>query len=85
VVSAVGAGELHASLNPGDGVETFHRIESSLFLRERKARGVSGEGNAAADSEMGTGKAGRLRIGAVCKEKQVPPLRRRWALRLRWE
>jgi hypothetical protein len=35
VVGAMGAGELHASLDAGDGVETLHRFESSLFLVKR--------------------------------------------------
>ncbi len=34
VVGAVGAGELHASLDAGDGVETLHRFQSSLFVGE---------------------------------------------------
>jgi hypothetical protein len=46
VVRTMGAGKLHASFDAGDGVEALHRIQSSLFVRERKARGVSGEGNA---------------------------------------
>ena len=46
VVSAVGAGEPHASLNAGDGVETLHRFESSPFAREGKARGLGSESNA---------------------------------------
>jgi hypothetical protein len=45
VVGAVGAGELHASLDACDGVEAFHRFQSSLFVREGKARGWGGEGN----------------------------------------
>jgi glycyl-tRNA synthetase alpha subunit len=35
VVGAMGAGELHASLDAGDGVETLHRFESSLFSGKR--------------------------------------------------
>ena len=35
VVGAMGAGELHASLNAGNGVETLHRFESSLFAEKR--------------------------------------------------
>jgi hypothetical protein len=31
-VGAMGAGELHASLDAGDGVETLHSFQSSLFL-----------------------------------------------------
>lgn len=46
VVGAVGAGELHASLNAGNGVEALHNIECSLFAGKRKARGWGGEGNA---------------------------------------
>ena len=46
VVSAVGAGELHASFNARHGVEAFHRFECSLFWGEGKTRGVGGEGNA---------------------------------------
>ncbi len=34
VVSAVGAGEPHASLDACHGVETFHRFECSLLARE---------------------------------------------------
>jgi hypothetical protein len=45
MVRAMGAGELHASLDAGDRVKALHRIQSSLFIREGKARGVSGEGN----------------------------------------
>ena len=45
VVGAVGAGELHASLDAGHGVEALHRFQSSLFVREGKARGWGGEGN----------------------------------------
>jgi hypothetical protein len=45
VVGAMGAGEPHASLDAGDGVETLHRIECSLLAANEKARGVSGEGN----------------------------------------
>jgi hypothetical protein len=45
VMGAVGAGELHASLDAGDGVEALHNFECSLLARERKARGVSSEGN----------------------------------------
>ena len=40
VVGAVGAGELHASLDAGDGVEALHRFESSLFVRGGKTRRV---------------------------------------------
>jgi hypothetical protein len=61
VVSAVGAGELHASLDASDCVETFHRVESSLFLRERKTRGVSSEGNARGSSTAGTKEPQRLK------------------------
>ena len=32
VVGATGAGELHASLDAGDGVVSFHNFESSLFV-----------------------------------------------------
>jgi hypothetical protein len=39
VVGAVGAGKLHASFDAGDGVKALHRIQCSLFARERKARG----------------------------------------------
>ena len=35
VVGAVGAGELHASLDAGDGVEALHWFESSLFVEKR--------------------------------------------------
>jgi hypothetical protein len=45
VVSAMGAGEPHASLDAGDGVETLHTIECSLPAANEKARGVSSEGN----------------------------------------
>jgi hypothetical protein len=45
VVSAMGAGEPHASLDAGDGVEALHRIECSLLAANEKARVVSGEGN----------------------------------------
>jgi len=45
VVGAMGAGEPHASLDASDGVKTLHSIKCSLLARERKARGVSGEGN----------------------------------------
>jgi len=45
VVGAVGAGELHASLDAGDGVEALHRFQSSLFVGEGKARGWGSEGN----------------------------------------
>jgi len=34
VVGATGAGELHASLDAGDGVVSFHNFESSLFVVE---------------------------------------------------
>ena len=34
VVSAVGAGELHASFNARHAVETLHRFECSPFVRE---------------------------------------------------
>jgi len=44
-VGAVGAGELHASLDAGDGVEALHRFQSSLFMGEGKARGWGSEGN----------------------------------------
>ena len=40
VVGAVGAGELHASLDAGDGVEALHRFECSLFVRGGKTRRV---------------------------------------------
>lgn len=46
VVGAMGAGELHASLDAGDGVKALHNFESKLFGGEGKSRGVSGEGNA---------------------------------------
>jgi hypothetical protein len=36
VVGAVGAGELHASLDAGDGVETFHNL-SVIVWRENSA------------------------------------------------
>jgi hypothetical protein len=45
VVSAMGAGEPHASLDAGYSVETLHRIECSLLAANEKARGLSGEGN----------------------------------------
>jgi hypothetical protein len=45
VVGAVGAGELHTSLDAGDAVEALHNFECSLLARERKALGVSSEGN----------------------------------------
>lgn len=35
VVGAMGAGELHASLDAGDGVETLHSFESNLFSGKR--------------------------------------------------
>ena len=35
VVGAVGAGELHASLDAHDGVEALHRFECSLFVKKR--------------------------------------------------
>jgi hypothetical protein len=35
VMSAVGAGEPHASLNAGDGIETLHKFQSSLFVEKR--------------------------------------------------
>jgi hypothetical protein len=35
MVGAVGAGELHASLDAVDGVETLHMVQSSLFLGKR--------------------------------------------------
>jgi hypothetical protein len=50
VVSAVRAGELHASLDARHGVETLHRFECSLLAREGKARGWGSEGNAGAVS-----------------------------------
>ena len=56
VVGAMGAGELHASFDAGDGVEALHEIQCSLFAREGKARGVGSEGNqwtAGEASEMG--------------------------------
>ena len=53
VVGAVGAGELHASLDPRDGVEPLHRFQSSLFVREGKARGWGGEGNARGEFRSG--------------------------------
>jgi hypothetical protein len=34
VVGAVGAGELHASLDPRDAVKALHRFESSLFVEK---------------------------------------------------
>jgi len=34
VVGATGACELHASLDAGDGVVSFHNFESSLFMVE---------------------------------------------------
>ena len=34
VVGAVGAGELHASLDACDGVVSFHNFQSSLFVVE---------------------------------------------------
>jgi hypothetical protein len=39
VVGAVGAGELHASLDASDGVEALHNFESSLLVEEGKVRG----------------------------------------------
>lgn len=45
VMGAVGAGELHPSLNARDGVEALHSFECSPLERERKARAVSSEGN----------------------------------------
>jgi hypothetical protein len=51
VVGAMGAGELHASLDAGDGVEAFHRIQSSLFVGKGKTRGWGGEGNAGCECE----------------------------------
>ena len=38
VVGAVGAGELHASLDARDGVEALHSSECSPLAEERKAR-----------------------------------------------
>jgi len=38
VVSAVGAGELHAALDAHHGVEAFHNFECSLFTQKGKAR-----------------------------------------------
>jgi hypothetical protein len=35
VVGAMGAGELHASLDAGHGVETLHSFESNLFSGKR--------------------------------------------------
>ena len=35
VVGALGAGELQASLDAGDGVDALHRFECSLLVRER--------------------------------------------------
>ena len=45
VVSAVGAGELHAALDASDGVEAFHKFECSPFAAEWKARWWGSEGN----------------------------------------
>ena len=45
VVSAVRAGELHATFDASDGVEAFHRIECSPLGGDEKARGVGSEGN----------------------------------------
>ena len=58
VVSTMGAGEPHTSLDAGDGVETLHRIECSLLAANEKARGVSGEGN---DGEVLMYEAGGFR------------------------
>ena len=35
MVGAVGAGELHASLDARDGVEALHWFQSSLFVKKR--------------------------------------------------
>jgi hypothetical protein len=34
VMGAMGAGELHASLDAGDGVKALHNFESRLFWRK---------------------------------------------------
>ena len=45
VMGAVGACELHASLDARDGVKAFHNFECSLFAGNRKSRRWGGEGN----------------------------------------
>ena len=45
VVGAVGAGELHASLDARHGVEAFHNSECSLLPAKGKVRGWGSEGN----------------------------------------
>jgi hypothetical protein len=60
VVSAMGAGKSHASLDAGDGVETLHSFECSLLAANEKTRGVSGEGN---DGGVLMCEAGKFRSG----------------------
>jgi len=45
VVSAVGAGELHAALDASDGVEALHNFQCSLFVAKGKAPWWGSEGN----------------------------------------
>jgi hypothetical protein len=45
VVSAAGAGELHAALDASDGVQALHNFQCSPFVAKGKAPWWGSEGN----------------------------------------
>ncbi|MGA9390528.1 MAG: hypothetical protein WBV69_08795 [Candidatus Sulfotelmatobacter sp.] len=60
VVGAVGAGELHATLDASDGVEALHIFQCSLFAAEGKTQWWGGEGNQGRVSKWKNGSTLRL-------------------------